>query len=91
MKQLKDLSKDKVKKEFIKFLQENDVYNIFKAYASYKMDSLFIAEPPINWIIDAFSWKMTYEGASFWSDLNNKWTNKLIEERKSNNSIIDVI
>lgn len=77
-----------MKKCFIRFLKEENVYDLYKrnlieignnSMKRYLFYNKNLSEYYVysNFIKGAFTWAYTYEGRTIWSDIHNKWLNKI--------------
>ena len=65
-----------LKKQFIQFLKDNNAYYEFEHNLSTKFHyyiSMFSLKQSTSIIDDAFIWRETREGFSFWSEIDQKW------------------
>lgn len=72
---------DPVFKQFLKKEKAQMFYYYFAKNYDYPKSSLFT--PPINIIVNGFSWHLTQEGVNYWERINNKWQQYLILKFKS--------
>lgn len=80
------LSKNQLKKEFIRFLKERDLVTKYCAYLAsnnmgcrfgMKLSSFLNGFTPDNWINYAFLWSKSAEGRLAWKSLNEAWEIRL--------------
>lgn len=72
-----------MKENFINFLKEYEVFYRFESYVfhrKHKTIEEFLNRAPEHYISDAFLWKDTDEGRTFWEKLNNKWLDYISEK-----------
>jgi hypothetical protein len=74
-------------KEFEKMLGYYSVKDEFYSQLVGNKEKHF-NEKPEMWLIGAFRWKNALHGKNFWSEINEKWLNKLKEIKNENNNQI---
>lgn len=90
---MNELMKNLMKKKFIKFLKENNVYERFM-YNFEHREERFYKYQKINFktyfngtherclLFSAFDWDSTSEGLRFWDEIDTKWVVYIIKNGK---------
>lgn len=77
MKKSPKFSNDQVFQFFLFFLNRNKAYDSFVENLTdsrlFSFFDSFADTNPKYYIVLAFSWQSTPEGAKYWDDLNDKW------------------
>lgn len=84
-----------MKKHFIKFLKEEDVYEAYRynfiTYGNNSLKDVIFHNKDLlntssiyyeNLIMSAFTWAFTKEGVDFWSEIHKKWR-KIVRKLKN--------
>lgn len=76
---LNDVVKNHVINNFVRFLKENNVYDEYMENSDLNTNFIgdfiryFTVNHPKLYIMNAFGWMGTKQGADFWEKLHSKW------------------
>jgi hypothetical protein len=66
-----------MRREFEQFMKQKGAWDLFTRNLKKDIDVFFNENDPCDYLAAAFNWERSFEGRSFWIDIQDEWDKEI--------------